>query len=82
VYKNTPKLSYPFCSSPGIIERPKIITEILPDAMRVVEHGFDDRSEVEGNEENKINAIRNTRDAIRDWILIINKLEQYKHSYI
>jgi len=40
VCRSTPKLSCPFCSSPGVVGRPAIIDETLPGARRFVEHGF------------------------------------------
>jgi len=69
VCKNTPKLSCPFCSTPSTIGRPKIIEETLPQAKKFVENGFDDPSEVEGSEEDKLKAFRSTRDKIKNWIL-------------
>jgi arsenate reductase len=69
VCKSTPKLSCPFCSSPGTFGRPTIITETLPEAKRFVEHGFNDPSEVEGTDEEKLEAFRIVREEIRKWIL-------------
>lgn len=69
VCRSTPKLSCPFCSSPGVFGRPAIINETLPGARRFVEHGFSDPSDVEGAEEEKVNAFRATRDEIKKWIL-------------
>jgi len=69
VCRSTPKLSCPFCSSPGLSGRPQIISETLPETKRFVEHGFADPSDVEGSEEEKVEAFRFTRDEIRAWIL-------------
>ncbi len=68
VCKSTPRLSCPFCSSPVTGRRPEIIRETLPEA-RFLEHGFDDPSEVEGSEEEKVAAFRRVRDEIKEWIL-------------
>ena len=58
-----------FCSSPIIGDRPEIIDETLPDAKRYLDHPFDDPSDVEGAEEEKLEAFRHTRDEIKKWIL-------------
>ena len=41
----------------------------MPQAKHYVNHPFDDPSEVEGNNEEKIVAFRHARDEIRKWIL-------------
>ncbi len=64
----TPKLSCPFCSTPLSVGRPDIIRSNVPGA-KWVEHGFDDPSDVEGSEEEKVRAFRSTRDEIRNWVL-------------
>jgi arsenate reductase len=69
VCKSTPKLSCPFCSSPGTFGRPAIISETLPGAKRFVEHGFNDPSEIEGTEGEKIEAFRSVRDEIKTWVI-------------
>ncbi len=68
VCKNTPRLSCPFCSPLGEVGTPKIIKETLPNAKRFLEHGFDDPSGIEGSEAEKLEAFRNTRDEIKEWI--------------
>ena len=69
VCKSTPRLACPFCSSPAMGGgRPVIIKETLPGAD-FLEHGFDDPSEVEGSDEERIAAFRRTRDEIKKWIL-------------
>ena len=68
VCKSTPKLSCPFCSSPDVFGRPAIINDTLPQAKRFLEHGFDDPSDAEGSDEEKINVFRATRDEIKKWI--------------
>ena len=69
VCKSTPRLSCPFCSSPGTFGRPAIISETLPEAKQFVEHGFSDPSDVKGTEGEKIEAFRAIRDEIKTWIL-------------
>ena len=69
VCRGTPRLSCPFCSSPGVVGRPAIIDETLPGARRFVEHGFGDPSDVEGSEEERVEAFRATRDEIKKWVL-------------
>jgi len=69
VCKNTPRLSCPFCSTPLSAGRPDIIRSNIPSAKQWVEHGFDDPSDVEGSEEEKVRAFRSTRDEIRNWVL-------------
>jgi len=68
VCRSTPTLSCPFCSSPGVVGRPAIISETLPGAKRFVEHGFSDPSEVEGSEGEKIEVFKSVRDEIKNWI--------------
>lgn len=68
VCKDTPKLSCPFCSPPGSFGVPKIIKETLPDAKHFIEHGFDDPSGVQGSDEERLEAFREVRDAIKMWI--------------
>jgi arsenate reductase len=69
VCKSTPRLSCPFCSSPGVVGRPAIISETLPGAKRFIEHGFNDPSDVERTEEEKIEAFRAIRNEIKTWVL-------------
>jgi len=68
VCKSTPKLSCPFCSSSGVFGRPAIINDTLPNAKRFLEHGFDDPSDAEGVEDEKLKAFRSMRDEIKSWI--------------
>jgi arsenate reductase len=59
----------PFCSSPIVGDRPQIIGETLPEAKRYLHRPFSDPSEVEGSDEEKLAAFRQTRDEIKKWIL-------------
>ena len=69
VCKSTPKLSCPFCSFPGVIGAPAIINETLPGAKKFVEHGFNDPSDLDGDDEKKVEAFRAVRDEMKKWIL-------------
>ena len=69
VCKSSAKMVCAFCSSPIIGDRPEIIEETLPKAKHYLHYPFNDPSEVEGNEEQKIAAFRQTRDEIKKWIL-------------
>jgi arsenate reductase len=69
VCRSTPRLSCPFCSSPGELGRPVIIDDTLPDARRFVEHGFSDPSDVDESDEERVEAFRATRDEIKKWVL-------------
>jgi arsenate reductase len=69
VCKSSAKIACPFCSSPIIGDRPTIINETLPDAKRYLDHPFDDPSEAEGTDEEKLATFRHTRDEIKKWIL-------------
>jgi len=63
------KVICPFCSSPILSDRPAIIKTTLPGAKHYLQHGFDDPSEVDGSDEEKIAAFRRTRDDIKKWVL-------------
>jgi len=69
VCKSSAKLTCPLCSSPMVADRPLIISETLPRAIRYLQNPFDDPSEVEGSDEEKLGAFRRTRDDIKKWIL-------------
>jgi arsenate reductase len=69
VCKSSAKVVCAFCSSPLIRGRPGIIDETLPDAKRYLDHPFDDPSDVEGTDEEKLTAFRHARDEIKKWIL-------------
>jgi hypothetical protein len=48
--------------------RPEIINTTIPGAKHYLDHGFNDPSEVEGSDEEKLNAFRRIRDDIKKWI--------------
>jgi len=58
----------PFCSSPIVGDRPEIIEETLPRARHYLHYPFNDPSEVEGSDEEKIVAFQRTRDDMKKWI--------------
>lgn len=62
------KLNCPICASPIVMGRPELIASRLPKAKDYLDHPFKDPSEVEGSEEEKLEAFRRTRDEIKEWI--------------
>jgi len=62
------KIDCAICSSPIIMGGPELITSRLPKAKVYFDHPFDDPSEVEGTEEEKLMAFRHTRDEMKKWI--------------
>ena len=58
----------PFCSSPIVGDRPKIIGETLPGAKRYLHRPFSDPSEAKGDDREKLAAFRRTRDDMRRWV--------------
>jgi len=69
VCQNSAKTICTLCSSPITMGRPGIINSKLHKTKRYIVHGFEDPSEVEGTEEEKIVAFRNARDQIKMWIV-------------
>jgi len=69
VCRSSAKLMCSLCSSPIVMGRPEIINTTIPGAKHYLHHGFDDPSEVEGSDEEKLNAFRRTRDDIKQWII-------------
>jgi arsenate reductase len=69
VCKSNAKIVCPICSSPVFLDRPEIVSTELPKAKHYLHHAFDDPSEVEGTDEEKIEAFRRVRDEIKKWIL-------------
>ncbi len=62
------KLTCSLCSSPIVMGRPEIINTSIPGAKHYLHHGFNDPSEVDGSDDEKIAAFRRTRDNIKKWI--------------
>jgi arsenate reductase len=69
VCQSSPKLMCSLCSSPIVMGRPDIINTPIPGAKRYLHHGFNDPSEVDGNDEEKTLVFRRIRDDIRMWII-------------
>ena len=69
VCRSSAKLMCSLCSSPIVTGRPEIINTTIPGAKHYLHHGFNDPSEVEGSDEEKLNAFRRTRDEIKQWII-------------
>jgi arsenate reductase len=68
VCRSSAKLMCSLCSSPIVMGRPEIVRTTIPGAKRYLDHGFNDPSEVEGSDEEKLNAFRRTRDDIKKWL--------------
>jgi arsenate reductase len=68
VCQSSAKLTCSLCSSPIVMGRPEIINTSIPGAKHYLHHGFNDPSEVDGSEDEKIAAFRRTRDEIKKWI--------------
>jgi len=68
VCSSSTKVICPFCSSPILRGRPEIINTTLRGAKNYIHRGFSDPSEVDGNDEEKVEAFRRTRDDIKKWI--------------
>lgn len=63
------KINCAICASPIVMGKPELITTRLPKSKDYLDHPFDDPSDVEGTEEEKLNAFRKTRDEIKAWII-------------
>jgi arsenate reductase len=68
VCRSGSKINCPICASPIVLGRPELIASRLPKAKDYLDHPFKDPSEVEGNEEEKLEAFRRTRDEMKEWI--------------
>jgi arsenate reductase len=69
VCRSSAKTICALCSSTMIMGRPEVVYTKLHKTKHYLLHGFEDPSEVEGTEEEKLNAFRRTRDEIKDWIV-------------
>jgi arsenate reductase len=68
VCRSGSKINCTICASPIVMGRPELIRSRLPKAKDYLDHPFNDPSEVEGTEEEKIAAFRRTRDEMKKWI--------------
>lgn len=62
------KINCAICASPIVMGKPELITSRLPKAKDYLDHPFDDPSEVQGTEQEKLQAFRRTRDEMKKWI--------------
>ncbi|HTY74200.1 MAG TPA: arsenate reductase ArsC [Candidatus Nanoarchaeia archaeon] len=69
VCRSSSKTNCKLCSSPMFMGRPEIVNAKLHRTKNYLLHGFDDPSDVEGTEEERLQAFRNTRDKIKEWII-------------
>jgi arsenate reductase len=68
VCQNSAKTLCTLCSSPMSMGRPLVVNAKLHKTKNYIVHGFEDPSEVEGNEEEKLAAFRKVREQIKTWI--------------
>jgi arsenate reductase len=69
VCQSSAKTLCALCSSPITMGRPIVINAKLHKTKNYIVHGFEDPSEVEGTEEEKLAAFRRTREQIKQWII-------------
>ena len=69
VCRSDPKVNCEICASMIVMGKPELITSRLPKAKNYEQHPFYDPSEVDGTEEEKLEAFRHTRDEINEWII-------------
>jgi len=70
VCRSGSKINCEICSSPIVMGRPELITSRLPKTKDYLDYPFNDPSDVEGTEGEKIEAFRHTRDEIKKWIIM------------
>jgi arsenate reductase len=68
VCQSSAKTLCTLCSSPLTMGRPVIINGKLHKTKKYIVHGFEDPSEIEGTEEEKLSAFRKIRDQTKEWI--------------
>jgi arsenate reductase len=68
VCQNSAKTLCTLCGSPITMGRPLIINAKLHKTKKYIVNGFEDPSEKEGTEEEKLEAFRKIRDQIKAWI--------------
>ena len=68
VCRSGSKLNCAICASPIVMGRPELIRSRLPKAENYLDRPFDDPSEVQGTEEEKLEVFRHTRDEMKKWI--------------
>ncbi len=68
VCQSSAKTLCALCNSPLTMGKPAVINAKLHHTKKYVVHGFEDPSETEGTEEEKLAAFRKTREEIKAWI--------------
>ena len=68
VCRSSSKTTCAICASPIVMGRPELIRSRLPKAKDYLDHPFEDPSEVQGTEEEKLEAFRHSRDEMKKWI--------------
>jgi len=68
VCRSSSKTVCALCGTNTILGRPEVVYMKLHKTKQYLLHGFNDPSDVEGSEEEKLSAFRQTRDEIKDWI--------------
>lgn len=68
VCQSSAKTLCTLCSSPLSMGRPLIVNAKLHKTKNYIVHGFEDPSEVEGTQEERLAAFRKTREQIKSWI--------------
>ena len=68
VCRSRSKINCAICASPIVMGKPELITSRLPKAKDYLDHPFDDPSEVQGTEQERLQAFRLTRNEMKKWI--------------
>ena len=69
VCQSSAKTICKLCGSPTFMGRPQVVNANLHRTKHYLVHGFEDPSEAEGTEEEKLLAFRKIRDEIKKWII-------------
>lgn len=69
VCKSSTKTICTLCASPLVMGKPEVVYVKLHKVKQYLHHEFSDPSEVEGTEDQKLDAFRRVRDEMKDWIL-------------
>jgi arsenate reductase len=57
------------CTSPTTMSRPLVVSAKLPKTKHYIVHGFEDPTDVEETDEEKLLTIRHIRNQIKHWII-------------
>jgi arsenate reductase (thioredoxin) len=69
VCRSSSKINCAICASPIVMGKPELIRSRLPKAKDYLDRPFEDPSEAQGTEEEKLEAFRRTRDEMKKWIV-------------